>query len=353
MVEQKATIYIAITGARLAGTLAMWAVMQDGECIALGEDYSLKADNDGLVETRKLNTYITSHPTTRFSTIGLEVTTFERLASPLPDNAGELSICISDKKAEMPDVQKREVLEVKRVLLALTAEYKYCERAIRVIRSSSIDALVDLERGITPEKKMAQIAERFKFKPIDKLKKRQQTVKQFEHWRSLLDEKRRQGTTKTSQSWTVATDGSYRSVHSKSLGSYAWVSHDGKYGRGELDFCNDASLAEVAAIFFSLLAAPQDASGIQIITDSETAIHLIQGRGSSKFHSVTAAVKLVRKAMADQNVTLQWVKGHQKHPLNVAADKLASYKNQRTEDQALELVQQAVKKHAELNIMSI
>lgn len=123
---------------------------------------------------------------------------------------------------------------------------------------------------------------------------------------------------------TVATDGSC----SRRAMGMAWATEDGRFNaqataRGP----RCALTAELHAIHLALKAFPYGQS-LRLLVDSRSAIKVVEearnGRVANAvtghtYHLATALTALLH----DHDVSVSWVKGHNGHPLNETADRLA------------------------------
>lgn len=125
---------------------------------------------------------------------------------------------------------------------------------------------------------------------------------------------------------TVATDGS---VHAQfGGGSYAWVDSNGDYSMQATSKYRQVIACELAAILYGI----KGHSGNQplvILTDSKAAIELINTprktalKNKNMFPSLVRLLDSIREQLVSrQNVEIRWVKGHDGHALNEAADRL-------------------------------
>jgi ribonuclease HI len=122
----------------------------------------------------------------------------------------------------------------------------------------------------------------------------------------------------------IATDAS---VHGRQSGSgtYAWVASDGKFGYGNTKHSN-VTACELYAIL-SMLNTVERTENLRILVDSQAALQLIKSGVSENSTVPLPIVKLAEqirtKLNSYQNISLEWVKGHNGHPLNDAADRIA------------------------------
>jgi ribonuclease HI len=122
----------------------------------------------------------------------------------------------------------------------------------------------------------------------------------------------------------IATDAS---VHGRQSGSgtYAWVTSDGRFGYGNAKHSN-VTACELYAIL-SMLNTVERTENLRILVDSQAALQLIKSGVSKNSTVPLPIVKLAEqirvKLNSYQNTSLEWVKGHNGHPLNDAADRIA------------------------------
>ncbi|WIB65332.1 RNase H family protein [Curtobacterium sp. MCBD17_040] len=123
----------------------------------------------------------------------------------------------------------------------------------------------------------------------------------------------------------AATDGSVGWGRGKGA-SWAWAREDGRYGYGTMRTA-DVLVVELRAIHELILAA-ETGEHLLIDIDSKLAIAaLTRDPGKGRVRHSSTAENLVRAIKHSQEkmhaVEYRWVKGHQGHPLNDAADRLA------------------------------
>ncbi len=122
--------------------------------------------------------------------------------------------------------------------------------------------------------------------------------------------------------WHAYTDGSVQ----PNPGAGGWaaiiIAPDGT--RQELsgsDAKTTNNKMELAAILAAVKAAPEGAS-ITVTSDSEYAVRVLSGRYKAKKNR--DLVHAVRQAAKSRRVEYRWVRGHNGHTLNEAADQLAN-----------------------------
>jgi len=122
----------------------------------------------------------------------------------------------------------------------------------------------------------------------------------------------------------IAVDGSRSRAGD---GSWAWISEEGQWRTGVGRYSSILQ-AELIAINAALSAAPQGRP-LRILCDSRDAIrHATRAlRGEPVDPNLTNAAARVVAAIArdhrERDVAIEWVKGHNGHPLNDRADRLA------------------------------
>lgn len=131
---------------------------------------------------------------------------------------------------------------------------------------------------------------------------------------------------------TVATDGAC--TGNPGPAGWAWVIDDTRWQAGSLG-AGTNNIAELEAIRRVLTAAP-DHTPLRILTDSEYALNAITkwARGWARAGWRTksgqpvknrARIEAITTTIANRagTVNIEWVRGHNGHPLNEAADQLA------------------------------
>lgn len=122
----------------------------------------------------------------------------------------------------------------------------------------------------------------------------------------------------------IATDGS-RSRNGN--GAWAWIDEEGRY-QTKAGPCANSLQAEMFAIALALGQASKKRP-IHILSDSRAAIRLARlaiAESPVPENSTLAtrhAFHAIRRAAEGHYVTFEWVKGHNGHPLNDRADRLA------------------------------
>ncbi|MEV0090881.1 RNase H family protein [Streptomyces sp. NPDC050738] len=130
---------------------------------------------------------------------------------------------------------------------------------------------------------------------------------------------------------TAASDGSH-AQHTRD-GGWAWLAEDGAYGYGPA-VCAEPLEAELIGIQELLRAVPRT-HDLTVLCDSRAAIHLVGGlrperpggpwrtpsSRSARVHGTLLAIR--QELTLRPPVTLRWVRGHDGHPLNEGADRLA------------------------------
>jgi ribonuclease HI len=122
----------------------------------------------------------------------------------------------------------------------------------------------------------------------------------------------------------VATDASVNRDAPHRNG-YAWLASDGTFGIGPAKH-TDTNVCELYAILNMLNNVPRT-ENMRILVDSQVALQTIKFGTSeiSKLPPVAGEIaeQIRAKLNGYRNVTLEWVKSHNGHPLNEGADRLA------------------------------
>ncbi|MEV8564971.1 RNase H family protein [Streptomyces sp. NPDC051322] len=130
---------------------------------------------------------------------------------------------------------------------------------------------------------------------------------------------------------TAASDGSHAS-HTR-RGSWAWLAEDGTFGFGHAR-CTEPLEAELHGVHELLKGAPTT-HDLTVLCDSRAAIRLVNSlfparpggpwrapeARSARVHGTLHAIR--QQLAARPPVLLRWVRGHDGHPLNEGADRLA------------------------------
>jgi ribonuclease HI len=90
----------------------------------------------------------------------------------------------------------------------------------------------------------------------------------------------------------------------------------------------DVLYCELKAVLLALQRFP---GPLRILTDSRSAIRLIDGSSPPKTRPVARVLAQVRRHLIGRQSTVEWVRGHADHPLNEAADHLALAARRRIE----------------------
>jgi ribonuclease HI len=123
----------------------------------------------------------------------------------------------------------------------------------------------------------------------------------------------------------AATDGSFSRGRLASGASCAWIREDGLFGMTVLEHGGILE-AELFGIR-QLLAAAAPGERLRVFVDSRNALSCIlstPGEGRERAsNQAEDIVRSIHQLMEKLDVEFEWVKGHQGHPLNDGADRLA------------------------------
>lgn len=329
------SVYTSIWGGNsLNGWMVSWVAMRAGEDIAFGRDFTPYTKANQLVQPASLQDYLDSHSSESFTIRSFTPQRIQHLDWVTPKNAtwNPDFTQTAEEQSKMPQGQfRREAQLARRITEGFLIEARECYRPAKLGRHNGAEFAQNL---VNTEEKAKKSRARSNKKQRDFFRKHF-----TEYWNPTPATEPKQ--------WVVATDGSYRNQENANVGMYAWVGHDGLYGRGILPRCDNSNIVELAAIFFAIMGAPSEASHIRVLTDSKNSISLINGDhvqpGNYGF-----IVSLIKQAMADKAITFEWVKGHRGHPLNHAADTLASrYRTGGGEEYLAGVVKRGVRHYAE------
>lgn len=90
----------------------------------------------------------------------------------------------------------------------------------------------------------------------------------------------------------------------------------------------DVLYCELKAVLLALQRFP---GPLRILTDSRSAIRLIDGSSPPKTRQIAGILAQVRRHLVSRQASVEWVRGHAGHPLNEAADQLALAARRRIE----------------------
>ena len=128
----------------------------------------------------------------------------------------------------------------------------------------------------------------------------------------------------------IATDASMTSP-THDIAGVAWVAEDGRHATKVLDIGGSGILiAELWAIH-DVFRSIHRAQKLMIHTDSQPALHAFTNRDEilSNRHKHSQrkieVIEAIVREMEGRDVIIGWVKGHNGHPLNETADKLAKF----------------------------
>ena len=129
---------------------------------------------------------------------------------------------------------------------------------------------------------------------------------------------------KAAEPLVIAVDGSRSRA---GIGAWAWINENGKWDTGAGEYTSPLH-AEVSAISAALTAHPSDRA-LRILCDSRDAIgHVTRALAGAPIapnatNTVARILSAITRNHQGRPVTLEWVKGHNGHPLNDRADRLA------------------------------
>lgn len=132
----------------------------------------------------------------------------------------------------------------------------------------------------------------------------------------------------------AASDGGYHAHFGG--GAYGWVRDDGKFGYGTARGVDSALEAELHGLL-NLVKHTPAGSNLLVLVDSRAAIDVVNlegvtSRGAEVSGKAFALVERIVWFRANRvDFRLEWVKGHDGHPLNDGADRLARLSRQSTD----------------------
>ena len=122
----------------------------------------------------------------------------------------------------------------------------------------------------------------------------------------------------------AATDGAYHRRYGG--GAYGWVTDTGRHAYGKAT-ANSSLEAELYAVL-NLMTLTHTGSTLHILLDSKDAIEAVETGAVTRTRKTLPSTTLVllhhiKTHRARMTLELEWVKGHNGHPLNDVADRLA------------------------------
>lgn len=118
---------------------------------------------------------------------------------------------------------------------------------------------------------------------------------------------------------TVATDGSAAPTNPGPAG-WAWYVNDDCWAAGAAAHSTN-NRAELAAVLNLFRATATDNVPLHIVLDSKYVIGALSG---NRAHKNADLIEKMREAAHGRTYELEWVKGHDGHPLNEAVDERCS-----------------------------